>query len=134
MQIAKPDWSIPKNIAEIVADDEMWEDDRWSPLLLTVIGGTSYKGRDIPLSWQIEFEPSDETFDSANEKIEALGVEPDGYGWANVIASVVAKYHPELTDELQFGDTEEEACVVWVESEDTCKTLMNVIWSLVYGN
>ncbi|MTW11770.1 hypothetical protein GM658_14285 [Pseudoduganella eburnea] len=134
MQIAKLDWAIPKNISEIVAAEEMWEDERWSPLLLTVIGGTSYKGRDIPLSWQIEFEPSDELFDEANQKIEALGVEPDGYGWANVIASVVAKYHPELADELQFGDTEEDACVVWVESEESCQTLMYVIWSLVHDH
>ncbi len=96
------------------------------------MGGTSYKGRDIPLSWQIEFAPSDAAFGSANQKIEALGAEPDGYGWANLINSVVAKYHPELADELQFGDTEEDTCVVWVESEVSCKLLMDVIWSLAH--
>lgn len=134
MPITKPDWIIPKNISEIVADDEMWEDERWSPLLLSVIGGVSYKGREIPLFWQIEFEPFDEVFDAANQRLEALGVEPDGYAWADLVASAVAKNHPELIDELQFGDTEMAACVVWVESEDSCKTLMNVIWSLVHDN
>ena len=131
--IDSPIWEIPANIEEIVAEDEMWEDDRWSPILLTVIGGTTYKGRDIPLSWQLEFDPSDDALEAANQKISGLGVEPDGYGWANVISSVIGKHHPEILDELQFGDTEEAACVVWVESESSCKTLTTVIWSLING-
>jgi hypothetical protein len=134
MQTTKPDWVIPQDIVDIVTINEMWEDDRWSPILLTVIGGTKYKGRDIPLAWQIEFEPSDPFFDAANRKIEALGVEPDGYGWVSVINSVVGNYHPELINELQFGDTEEETCVVWVESEGACRRLMNIVWSLVHPN
>ncbi len=131
--IDSPIWEIPANIEEIVAEDELWEDDRWSPILLTVIGGTTYKGRDIPLSWQLEFDPSDDALEAANQKISGLGVEPDGYGWANVISSVIGKHHPEILDELQFGDTEEAACVVWVESESSCKTLTTVIWSLING-
>lgn len=132
MQTTKPDWVIPKNIVDVVAINEMWEDDRWSPILLTIIGGTTYKGRNIPLAWQIEFEPSDPIFDAANRKIAALAVEPDGYGWAKVINSVVGKYHPELIDELQFGDTEEGSCVVWVESEESCRRLMDIVWSLAH--
>jgi len=134
MHTTKPDWKIPEDIAEIVAEQEMWEDDRWSPILLTAIGGTIYKGRDIPLSWQIEFEPSDESFEASNAKIEALGVEPDGYGWANVINSVVSKHHPELAAELHFGDTDENACVVWVESESSCKLLLEVVWALIHDS
>jgi hypothetical protein len=129
--IESPIWEIPANIEEIVAEDEMWEDDRWSPIILTVIGGTTYKGRDIPLSWQLEFDPSDDALEAANQKINSLGVEPDGYGWASVISSVIGKHHPEILDELQFGDTEEAACVVWVESKSSCKTLTTVIWSLI---
>ena len=134
MRNTKPLWTIPTDIADIIADDEMWEDDRWSPVLLTLIGGTSYKGRDIPISWQIEFEPTNEAFTAPNEKIAKLGLDASGYGWANVIASVVGKYHPELADELQFGDTDESACVIWVESEQSCKLLMDVVWELVHGS
>ncbi len=129
-----PIWEIPKNIEEIIAAEEMWEDNHWHPILLTIIGGTTYKGREIPLSWQIEFEPSNDEFEAANQKISALGVEPDGYGWANVISSVIAKYHPEILEELQFGDTEESACVVWVESESSCKTLTQVAWNLIHAS
>jgi hypothetical protein len=126
-----PVWDIPDNLAELVAENEAWEDESWAPILLTVMGGTSYQGRDIPLSWQIEFEPSDEEFEAANEKIESLGATPDGYGWANVIQSVVAKHHPEMVDELHLGDTDESACVIWVESEPTCKVLIQVAWGLI---
>lgn len=128
----KPVWNIPENLEEIVAEEEFWEDESWSPILLSVIGGTSYQGRDIPLSWQIEFEPYGDEFESANKKIEALGVEADGYGWANVINSVISTHHPEIFEELKFGDTDEAACVVWVESENTCKILTQVVWSLIH--
>lgn len=133
MKNENPVWDIPKNITEIVAEEEMWEDDRWKPVLLTVIGGTAYKGRAIPLSWQIEFEPFDDAFEGPNKRIRALAVEPDGYGWANVIRSVIGKQHPEIVDELHFGDTDVDACVVWVEQENSCKILMQVVWGLIHS-
>jgi hypothetical protein len=111
----------------------MWEGTGWEPVLLTVMGGTSYGGRDIPLAWQIEFQPDGESFIAPNAKIVALELEPDGYGWATLIQSVFTKYHPEVADELQFGDTESATCVVWVESESTCKLLMQVVWSLIHA-
>ena len=57
-----PDWTIPGNLQELVDSDEgsIWEDTRWEPVLLTVMGGTSYGGRAIRLAWQIEFQPDDE--------------------------------------------------------------------------
>ncbi len=132
---ATPKWDVPKNLDELLDADDggMWEDDRWAPILLTVMKGTSYDGRDIPLSWQIEFQPDDEAFEAANEKIEALGADPDGYGWANVLATVVGEHHPEIADQLHFGDTESETCVVWVESEETCRLLIQVAWALIHG-
>lgn len=55
MKSKLPEWKIPKNLQELInADspdgDGMWEDDRWDPIQLTVIAGTSYEGREIPLS------------------------------------------------------------------------------------
>ena len=38
--------------------DGSWEDERWSPFQLTVMSGTEYKGREIPIAWQIEFDPA----------------------------------------------------------------------------
>ena len=131
MNSKNPEWEIPEDLEEIIAEEESWESEAWLPILLTVMGGTIYKGREIPLAWQIEFEPSSEEFEVPNEKILELGVEPDGYGWANIIQSVINKYHPEIVSELQFGDTEESTCVVWVESESACKTLIQVAWNLI---
>lgn len=135
--VAKPPaWKIPENLKELIDADEggIWEDDSWDPILLTVMGGTSYGGRDIPLAWQIEFQPYDERLEAANKKIESLGVEPDGYGWSNVIQSVIEKHHPNMLGELHFGDSETETCVVWVESEVTCKMLIEVVWSLIHSS
>jgi hypothetical protein len=130
-----PEWIIPQNLQELLDSDEggIWEDDRWAPILLTVMKGTSYGGREIPLAWQIEFQPYDDVFKAANRKIQNLGVEPDGYGWSNVLQSVIAKHHPEIVDGLHFGDTETDTCVVWVESEEVCRLLIHVAWSLIHG-
>jgi hypothetical protein len=130
-----PEWNIPENLQALIEADSadgdgMWEDDSWDPILLTVMAGTSYNGRDIPLSWQIEFQPADARLEQANKAIEDRGLEPDGYGWAKLIGDAFTKDHPELAEELHFGDTEIATCVVWVESESTCKTLMEVTWSL----
>ena len=104
MKAKSPKWKIPKNLQQLIdADspdgDGMWEDDSWDPILLTVMAGTSYGGRNIPLSWQIEFQPEDERLEAANKEIEALGQQPDGYGWAKLIEAVFAKDHPKLADQ-----------------------------------
>ena len=130
-----PIWEIPANLDTLLDADKggMWEDDRWAPITLTVMKGTSYARRDIPLAWQIEFEPFSPTFEVGNKKITALGLDADGYGWASLINSVIKKYHPEIADELQFGDTDESACVVWVESEASCIQLMQVAWTIIHA-
>jgi hypothetical protein len=130
-----PKWNIPDNLQVLIDQGGgIWEDESWDPILLTVMADTSYGGRDIPLSWQIEFQPADERLEKANRAIEALEIEPDGYGWAKLIDAVFTKDHPELAGDLHFGDTETDACVVWVESESTCKTLMEVTWSLIHAS
>jgi hypothetical protein len=81
-----PQWKPPKNIARALKDgDGFWEDERWSPILLTAMSATLFNGREIPVTWQIEFDPSEEDFEAANAKLEELGVEPDGYGWGSYI-------------------------------------------------
>ena len=118
-----PEWDVPKNLEELLDSDGIWEDKRWRPILVTAMKGTSYCGRDIPLAWQIEFEPDDEAFEVPNKSIQNGGVEPDGYGWCNVIQSMIAKYHPEIVGELHC-DAETATCVIWVESERVCRILV----------
>ena len=131
-KIALPQWRIPKNIQKRVEDEGgMWEDERFDPVLLTVLSDTSYQGRDIPLGWQLEFDPSDDRLESANEKFEAAGIEQDGDGWSSVIEKEFAKRYPKLAGEFH-SDSESSTCVVWVESESTCRKLMEVVWSLMH--
>lgn len=133
MTKSTPDWSIPENLAELLDADEdgIWENDSWDPILLSVMKDTMYRGLPIPLAWQIEFDPTGPGFKAANEKLATLGMDPDGYGWATLIQCIAEEYHPEMAKELQFGDTEESACVVWVESEDMCRQLIQMAWRLI---
>ncbi len=135
MKPTQPEWRIPADLPALIAgdDDLTWVTDEWAPLALSVVAGTTYAGRDIPLAWQVEFEPTDPAFEGPNAKIAAMGHEPDGYGWSKVIASVMAKYHPDVSDQLQYGDTDISACVIWSESEETCRRLVEVIWQLISG-
>jgi Immunity protein 51 len=130
-----PHWRIPKNLAELLVEgDGFWEDARWNPFVLTLMTGTSINGRDVPLAWQIELDPCDESLDFANERLVERELEPDGYGWGEAIRLAMAEQHPELVDELHFDDCEEETCVVWVETEEVCKKLMETAWRLAFEN
>lgn len=129
-----PEWKIPENVLELVdAGGGFWEEDRWLPILLTVMAGTSYNGRDIPVAWQIEFQPDGRAFEATNSKLKERGADPDGYAWASLIQDIFEKDHPEKMEELHFGDTEDFTCIVWVESEDSCRRLMEVAWNLIHN-
>jgi hypothetical protein len=79
-------WKPPKNITKALEDgDGSWEDERWSPIQLTAMSGTEYEGREIPIAWQIEFDPSEDEFEACNAKLEEMQIEPDGYGWGEYI-------------------------------------------------
>lgn len=126
-----PQWKIPRNIAKRVeAEDGMWEDERFDPILLTVMSGNSYQGREIPLTWQIEFDPYDDRLAAASEKIEASGIEPDGDGWAEFIEKKFATRYPKFAGQLH-SDSETSTCVLWVKSEKDCKKLVGFVWSLI---
>lgn len=131
--MALPIWKIPKNIQKRVDDEDgMWEDERFDPILLTVMSEVEHEGRDIPLSWQIEFDPFDDRLEAANEKLESSGIEPDGDGWAEVIEKEFAKRYPKLAGELH-SDSESSTCVLWVESEKTCQKLIELVWALIHA-
>ncbi|GEM_PF-1253122 len=135
MRASRPSWNIPADLPSLIEADEygIWDDDSWSPVLLTVMKGVIYQGRLVPLVWQVEFEPYGEEFEAGSSRLAELGLDQDGYGWATLIEETAKKYHPEIADELQFGDTEADTCVVWVESEASCRILMEMIWTILQG-
>lgn len=129
-----PRWKPPEDLAKALAHgDGSWEDERWSPILVTAMSGTQYQGRAIPVAWQIEFDPSEDDFEAANARLEASGIEPDGYGWGERIHEVLRQADAGLADRLHMGDCEAAACVIWVESEGDCRALVEATWGLVFA-
>jgi hypothetical protein len=128
-----PTWKPPKNISKALEDgDGLWEDERWSPILLTAMSGTELAGREIPIAWQIEFEPSEDDFEAANAKLEEMGIEPDGYGWGEYIEKTIREANPALAKRLHTTDCEADTCVIWVESAEDCRALLEAAWKLVW--
>jgi hypothetical protein len=124
-------WNAPQQLDQFLSDNGgIWEDECLDPLRIVLMSGTSYAGRDIPLAWQVEFEPSDEQFEASNEKLRSLGIEPDGDGWTSVIENEFKKRHPNLVAEFH-SDSESSTCVLWVESETACKKLIEIIWPFI---
>ena len=120
-----PKWKPPRNLAKALEDgDGFWEDERWSPFLLTAMSGTEFNGREIPIAWQIEFDPSEEDFEEANARLEEMGIEPDGYGWGEYIQKNIRKADPALAQRLHTTDCETDTCVIWVESDNDCRALL----------
>src|SRR5262245_21637073 len=120
-----PRWMPPKDLGKALAEgDGFWEDERWPPILVTAMSGTEHRGREIPVAWQIEFDPSDDELESANTRLREKGVEPDGYGWGVYIQKLIQKSDPELAKKLHITDCETDTCVLWVESEADCRALL----------
>lgn len=47
--------------------------------MLTAMSGTEHDGREIPVAWQIEFDPAEDEFEAANAKLEDMDLEAGGY-------------------------------------------------------
>jgi len=128
-----PLWKVPKNLAKVLEDgDGSWEDERWSPILLTVMSGTELNGREIPIAWQIEFDPSEDELETANARLEQMEIEPDGYGWGEHIRKDLGNTNPGLAKRLHLDDCETDTCVIWVESDEDCRMLLETTWNLIY--
>lgn len=97
------------------------------------MSGTEYEGREIPIAWQIEFDPSDGDFEAANAKLEGLEIEPDGYGWGEYIQRTIRESNPVLAKRLHTTDCEVDACVIWVEAEKDCRALLEATWKLLFA-
>jgi hypothetical protein len=133
MAKAMPTWNIPKNLSVILAEEGEWEDERWSPITLSVIGGTTYHGRAITQSWQIAFSPGDEFFDELNERLADAGGDSDGYAWLAQVQQHLGKADPGLLSRLHTGDTESDACVIWVENESDGRALVEAVWTMLHA-
>jgi hypothetical protein len=133
MAKATPAWKIPKNLTAILAQEEEWEDGRWAPIMLSVIGGTTHHGRAIAQSWQIAFSPGDEFFDALNEHLADAGGDSDGYAWLALVQKHLGKVDPGLLSRLHTGDTESDTCVIWAENEGDGRALVEALWTTLHA-
>jgi hypothetical protein len=53
-----------------------------------------------------------------------------GDGWSGVIQRKFKKLLPRVAGGLH-DDSEPSTCVLWVETESACKTLVELVWSLL---
>jgi len=130
----RPEWKVPKNLVAVLEEnDGVWEDERWAPILVTAMSATEFHGREIPIAWEIEFDPANEEFEEANAKLEKREIEPDGYGWGEHVLAAIKKVDRKLAQRLHSTDCELGTCVIWVESEEDCRVLVETVWSLIFG-
>jgi hypothetical protein len=97
------------------------------------MSGTEFKGREIPIAWQIEFDPSEDEFEAADAKLEESEIEPDGYGWGEYIQKTIRKVNPALAKRLHLMDCETDTCVIWVESDEDCREILEATWKLIFS-
>ena len=126
-----PKWKIPRDLIKRVEEDGDYESERFAPLRLLVMPGT---GRKSSLDWQVELDIDiyDKQYASAGEKIKAMGNEPHGDGWTELIEREFTKRYPKFAGEFD-SNSETSTCVVSVKSEEACKKLVELMWSLIYG-
>ena len=127
-------WKAPSNVAELVAadPDHMWEDDQFDPIKLTAMDGTRDGDRDVPLAWQFEFEPADMEGSPAEERLEALGFESDGYGWTALILGDFARRFPECAAKVR-SDEELATCVITAEDSEIFERLVDTALATLEG-
>ena len=116
MSNSLPEWQIPPDLrSQIDANnDSAWDCDDWFPIILTVSSDTQYGGQDIDLAWQIEYETTGCT----------------GYEFCDHVVAAVKSSAADLLPLLNCGDTESTACVIWVETEDACRRLLEIVWPM----
>lgn len=123
---ALPSWTMPSDLATLVAEDGEWEDPSWDPLLLTVVGDTRHEGRDIAMAWQLSLWPEDAP-EALRPQVSASFGKPDGHGWAGWLLAALADRAPALVARVH-DDSDGATCVLWVEAEADGRALMEAAW------
>lgn len=108
-------FSMPKNLTQILTDEGYWEDDNYDPIFLSV-EEISFKGKKTP-AFQISF-PKLEDFEGI-----------DGCAWEAIITRYVQEIRADLAKAIHSKSVEKE-CILWVETEQQYKQLLNIIAEL----
>lgn len=102
--------ALPDNLADLLAEEACWEDDRHAPFLITV-NEADTEGKSA-VSYQLEFSPSADDFEALNKSLQAAGHDPDGYGWTDYLLEHVAQQEATFGEAVR-EDSESETCVLY---------------------
>ncbi len=128
-----PVLQFPENLLALVAEqDGQWDTEEYEPFIVSVLTGTEYGGHEIPIAWQLEFDPADAESAEVMEILEENDLQPNGDGWASVILAILAARSSEFA-EFAHSDSEDAACVLWTDREDVFQALFSVAWEAVLG-
>jgi hypothetical protein len=64
-------------------------------------------------------------------RLEDSGIAPDGYGWGEHIRKVIQESDSALAKRLHLSDCETDTYVIWVESEEDCRIVIETAWKLM---
>ncbi|MEL7122871.1 MAG: Imm51 family immunity protein [Bacteroidota bacterium] len=107
---------IPVNLDAILQEEEVWEDESYDPILIT-IEKVNYQGVD-KISYSAEFEALDEY-----ENI-------DGNEWEALIKIYISEKVPELLERVN-GDSEAATCVIWTDNESNFRKTLGLMIELL---
>jgi hypothetical protein len=65
--------------------------------------------------------------------LKKMGIGPDGYSWGEFIRMSISKVNPGLAERLNLTDCETATCVIWVESDEDCRMLLETTWTLLFN-
>lgn len=120
MTASLPAWSSPENLTQMLKADGEVEIDGWSPLVITALTGTAYQGQAIDTAWEISLDAGE----------APNGEDLDGYGWEEELGKAVEAAKPDLAKRCHW-ESEMSTFVVWVETEQDCRALAEIIWKAV---
>jgi hypothetical protein len=93
------------------------------PFSISVVD-TEHNGRDVT-SWSIEFSPSFD-FDQLNVRLEAKGIEGNGYGWAKYILQYIAANYPKASGRI-MDDSGAETCCLYTYTRNDFTGLLKIM-------
>ncbi len=114
---------FPSKLRAIIADEGSYEDDTFSPLLITV-SELGHKGRTI-IGYQLTLKAG-EYYEEIEDFMYDAGQKINGQSWEAMIRKFLRTKDAPL-EKLVEGDTEGANCVLWTDKEDLFRRLLTSV-------
>lgn len=114
---------FPAKLRIIIADEGSYEDDSFSPLMVTV-SELAHKGK-VVIGYQLSFEAG-EHFEEIEDMMYEAGMKINGDSWEQLLRRQLKSKDPAF-EKLVNGDTESENCVLWTEKEEHFRRLLSEV-------